>query len=151
MDVVTGALRSTCETGLRLKSEAALPEHKQMIDRNIGAADGGFEEFGRELLDHLQGWLLECALRALEGAQGDAARLAFVFETITSHLPDDDEQALLRGSLQQLRADYEQRPDHAEAACRGVALPRGVTAPELAAWSLLTSAVYNLDVTRTRQ
>ena len=91
------------------------------------------------------------ALRALEGAQGDAARLAFVFETITSHLPDDDEQALLRGSLQQLRADYEQRPDHAEAACRGVALPRGVTAPELAAWSLLTSAVYNLDVTRTRQ
>ena len=91
------------------------------------------------------------ALRALEAEQDEGARLAFVFETITSHLPDEDEQALLRGSLQQLRADYEQRPDHAEAACGGVALPRGVTAPELAAWSLLTSAVYNLDVTRTRQ
>jgi hypothetical protein len=91
------------------------------------------------------------ALRALEAEQDEGARLAFVFETITSHLPDEDEQALLRGSLQQLRADYEQRPEHAAAACMGVALPRGVTAPELAAWSLLTSAVYNLDVTRTRQ
>ena len=91
------------------------------------------------------------ALRALEAEQDEGARLAFVFETITSHLPDEDEQALLRGALQQLRADYEQRPEHAAAACMGVALPRGVTAAELAAWSLLTSAVYNLDVTRTRQ
>ena len=91
------------------------------------------------------------ALRALEAEQDEGARLAFVFETITSHLPDEAEQALLRGALQQLRADYEQRPEHAAAACMGVELPRGVTAAELAAWSLLTSAVYNLDVTRTRQ
>ncbi len=88
MDVVTGALRSTCETGLRLKSEAALPEHKQMIDRNIGAADGGFEEFGRELLDHLQGWLLECALRALEGVPGEERGTSKLLDRVVSLLQE---------------------------------------------------------------
>ena len=51
------------------------------------------------------------ALRALgtEGGGDDARRLDFVFETITSHLPDDQERALLLESLAQLRGDYAQR------------------------------------------
>jgi len=66
MDVVTKALSAVCETGLRLKAECAAPEQRAMVDKAIAATEGGFEEFGKELLDHLQGWLLECALRALE-------------------------------------------------------------------------------------
>ena len=93
------------------------------------------------------------ALRALgtEGGGDDARRLDFVFETITSHLPDDQERALLLESLAQLRGDYAQRAALAESACAGVTLPDGVDAAELAAWTMLVSAVYNLDVTRTRQ
>ena len=93
------------------------------------------------------------ALRALgaEGGGDDAERLAFVFETVTSHLPDDQERGLLLASLGQLRGDYAQRAALAESACAGVTLPDGVEAAELAAWTMLVSAVYNLDVTRTRQ
>jgi hypothetical protein len=92
------------------------------------------------------------ALTTLRDLRGDdAQRLAFVFETITSHLPDARERELLRSSLDELRRDYGQRPGLADAACRGVALPDGVAAPELAAWTMVVSAVYNLDVTRTHQ
>ena len=94
----------------------------------------------------------QLAVRALERAPGDdARRLAFVYETITSHLPDDRERELLLGALAGLRQDYARQPSLAEHACRGVALPDGVGAGELAAWTAVVSAIYNLDVTRTRQ
>ena len=51
----------------------------------------------------------------------------------------------------ELRAEYAARPALAAQSCRGAALPDGVEAVELAAWAMLASAVYNLDVTRTRQ
>ena len=91
------------------------------------------------------------ALRALQASADDEERLRFVFESVTSHLPDDRERALLSSSLAELRQEYAQRPELADAACEGVELPAGVAAAELAAWSMVTSAVYNLDVTRTRQ
>ena len=93
----------------------------------------------------------QLALGALSSAADDAGRLAFIYETITSHLPDPREQELLLGSLMELRAEYAARPALAAQSCRGAALPDGVEAVELAAWAMLASAVYNLDVTRTRQ
>ncbi|MEC8651818.1 MAG: DUF1549 and DUF1553 domain-containing protein [Planctomycetota bacterium] len=93
----------------------------------------------------------QLALGALSSTADDAGRLAFVYETITSHLPDPREQELLLGSLKALRAEYAARPALAAQSCRGAALPDGVEAVELAAWAMLASAVYNLDVTRTRQ
>ncbi len=91
------------------------------------------------------------ALCALEASAEDVERLRFVFESITSHLPDERERALLSASRAELRQEYAQRPELADAACEGVELPAGVAAAELAAWSMVTSAVYNLDVSRTRQ
>lgn len=93
----------------------------------------------------------ELAVRALAVASGDAGRLAFLYETITSQLPDARERDLLLGSLADLRADYAARPGLAAQSCRGAVTPDGVSAEELAAWTMLASAVYNLDVTRTRQ
>jgi len=93
----------------------------------------------------------QLALGALAAAPDDVGRLAFVFETVTSHLPDEAEQTLLLGSLRELREHYAQRPELAAAACADAAPPRGSAAAELAAWAAIASAVYNLDVARTRQ
>jgi hypothetical protein len=87
--------------------------------------------------------------RALAAATDDDERLAFVFESVTSHLPDARERALLLGALAELRREYEARPDLAAAACEGVDAPEDPAA--LAAWTMVASAVYNLDVARTRQ
>ena len=38
----------------------------------------------------------------------------------------------------------------ADKLCDGAQLPEGVTTSELAAWTMLASTIYNLDVTKTR-
>ena len=91
------------------------------------------------------------ALRALDGEAADAARLRFVYETVTSQLPDERERAVLLASLDALRREYAAAPALAAASRGGAALPAGVDAPTLAAWTTLVSAIYNLDITRTRQ
>ena len=91
------------------------------------------------------------ALRALGGEKDDAARLRFLYETVTSKLPDERERAVLLASLDALRREYEAAPTLAAASRGYAALPAGVDAPTLAAWTTLVSAIYNLDITRTRQ
>jgi len=91
------------------------------------------------------------ATRALTARETDAERIEFAYETITSQLPDERERRLLQGALDQLRRDYAARPDLAARSTSGAALPAGFSAPELAAWTMTVSAIYNLDVTRTRQ
>ena len=88
MDVVTKALEGACVTGLRAKSDALLPEHKAVVDKAIQGSEGGFDEFGKELLDHLQGWLLECALRALKGVPAEARGTSKLLERVVSLLQE---------------------------------------------------------------
>ncbi len=77
--------------------------------------------------------------------EGDAGRLAAVYETITSQLPDEKERGALLAALADLKKIYSGKPAMAAAVCEGGA------SPELAAWTLLVSSIQNLDITKTRQ
>ena len=76
-------------------------------------------------------------------------RLEHVYETITSKLPSAATAETLLQSVADLEALYAADPDLALALNEG-AVPDD-EAPELAAWTLLVSTIYNLDVTKTRE
>jgi hypothetical protein len=77
-------------------------------------------------------------------------RLALLYETITSKLPDADEIETSLKLVEDLEAIYGDNADLTEQLCQGVQLQEGVSAVELAAWTMLVSTIYNLDITKTR-
>ncbi len=83
-------------------------------------------------------------------AMSPAERLSAIYETITSQLPDDDETTVFLQALADLTAIYDQEVSLAESLCSGTELADGVSASELAAWTMLVSTIYNLDITKTR-
>ena len=98
---------------------------------------------------------LKAARHLAHGALADrqlkpADRLAMVYETITSHLPDADETSDFLQALADLRAIYGENSSLAEALCADIELREGVSTTELAAWTMLVSTIYNLDITKTR-
>lgn len=74
-------------------------------------------------------------------------RIAIAYETITSQLPDHGEAAVLTKAVSDLEAIYRESPDLASALTEGASLD-GVSAEELAAWTILVNTLYNLDVTK---
>jgi len=83
-----------------------------------------------------------------EPGRGAAERVAIIYETITSHPPD----AVEREAFLQLVADLENHYRNAPGLAAELAGPSASQPPaKLAAWTLMTSAVYNLDITKTRQ
>ena len=98
----------------------------------------------------------QLAVTALRQMPDDVRRLAFVYETVTSQLPDPTEQRMLQQCLLDMRELYGRDASLAEQLCDGAQAAAGSTgdgvdASELAAWTMLASLVYNLDITRTRQ
>ena len=91
------------------------------------------------------------AQTVLKAEAREAQRLERIYETVTSQLPDDVERETLLEFLRETRALYTAQPELAEELCAGATLEEGRSAPELAAWTMLTSAVYNLDITKTRE
>ena len=79
-----------------------------------------------------------------------ADRLAVVYETITSQLPDAGETERFLNMVQELEAIYSDNSSLADQLCDGVQLHEGVSTAELAAWTMLVSTIYNLDITKTR-
>ena len=77
--------------------------------------------------------------------------VAALYETITSQLPDTRVTDALLKMVADLDTMYRDNPSLAEQMCDGLELPEGVEAPELAAWTMLTSSIYNLDITKTRE
>ena len=78
-------------------------------------------------------------------------RLAFAFETVTSKLPDVRERRILSDLLAALQKSYLARPALADEICRGLKLGSAKTKAQLAAWTVLVNALYNLDITKTRE
>ncbi|MDF1862860.1 MAG: DUF1553 domain-containing protein [Verrucomicrobiales bacterium] len=72
-------------------------------------------------------------------------RIPFAYETITSQVPDESELEALKSLLSDLERSYEEKPELA------TALTEGRGAAELAAWTMVINAIYNLDITKTRQ
>ena len=78
-------------------------------------------------------------------------RLAFAYETVTSKLPDEKERKVLSGLVSSLEANYLEQPALADAVCRGVELTDAKSKAQLASWTVLVNALYNLDITKTRE
>lgn len=84
-------------------------------------------------------------------AKSALERVDAIYETITSQLPNSAE----RGSFLKLVADleslYRSSSELAAELVGDQSVPENSSVPELAAWTMFASAVYNLDVTKTRQ
>ena len=92
------------------------------------------------------------ALKTLaKSEQDDEARLNMVYEIVTSSLPDERERGALLGAVADMQVLYQDNPELANEFCEGVEPPEGVGKPELAAWTMVISSLYNLDITKTRQ
>ena len=79
-----------------------------------------------------------------------ADRLAIVYETITSQLPDARESEELLKMVTDLETIYRDNSTLADQLCLGLSLDDGLSTAELAAWTVLVSAIYNLDIAKTR-
>jgi hypothetical protein len=77
-------------------------------------------------------------------------QLALVYETITSRRLDTAETEAFLKLVVDLKAMYDNNPNLANQLCDGVQLAEGVSASDLAAWTMLVSTIYNLDITKTR-
>jgi hypothetical protein len=77
-------------------------------------------------------------------------RINLLYETITSRHLDPDEAETLRSLLADLQAIYGDDSALAEQLCAGAPLQDGLSAADLAAWTMLVSTIYNLDITKTR-
>lgn len=87
--------------------------------------------------------------------QPEEQRLDFVWETMTSQLPDDSEKAVMQKLLTDMRKKYAANPTLADRLCEGLDLSveeaSSVQAKaEIAAWTILGNVVYNLDITKTK-
>jgi hypothetical protein len=82
----------------------------------------------------------------------EGARLAYAYESITSHVPDAEELASLRGGLSTLREAY--REDVAAAKQLTATLGKNMSDDqriELAAYTMLVNSLFSLDITKTRE
>ena len=92
------------------------------------------------------------ALKALKAEPADESkRLAYAYETVTSKLPDEKEREILAALLRKLQEYYLGQPALADALCQGLPPADSVDKARLAAWTVLVNALYNLDVTKTRE
>ncbi|WP_246146891.1 PSD1 and planctomycete cytochrome C domain-containing protein [Rubripirellula lacrimiformis] len=83
-------------------------------------------------------------------AQPVDQRLRFAWETVTGKLPDADEQKIANSLLDDLVIRYQQDPGMANDLCRDLTLDSQQEKTELAAWTVLCSTLYNLDITKTK-
>ena len=84
-------------------------------------------------------------------------RIAWIYETITSKYPDRDETEELVGLLDELKRHYKANEKLARELCSAMIPPKTdrqtelTASPNLAAWTMLVSAIYNLDISKTRE
>lgn len=81
----------------------------------------------------------------------DSERIDHLYECVTSYHPSAPQRESLLKLLGDLESTYKQSPDLSVELCDGVTLPETVSSEQLAAWTMLTSTIYNLDLTKTRQ
>ena len=74
-----------------------------------------------------------------------------IYESITSQLPTDSERDQFLRLVAELEAMYVNSPELASELCGDQEPPNGVSREQWAAWTILASTVYNLDITRNRQ
>ena len=83
-------------------------------------------------------------------ARSDADRLRFAYETITARLPDQDELQVLQNGLEGFRADYGNDLAAANSLTESIKDASDAERVELSAFTMVTNAIFNLDITKTR-
>lgn len=83
--------------------------------------------------------------------QSDDERLRIAFESVTSQLPDADEQANLRSGLDAFRAVYRDDMDAAREMTSDLTLASDEQRIELAAFTMVVNSLFNLDAAKTRE
>jgi hypothetical protein len=78
-------------------------------------------------------------------------QLELAYETVTSKVPDENERAILSKLVDDLQERYSKSPALAEEICKGLSLKSAGEKARLAAWTVLVNAIYNLDITKTRE
>jgi hypothetical protein len=90
------------------------------------------------------------AMRILQEATGDEARVRRAFQLCLARLPEAEEQQRLLTFLDSQRSDFRGSPQDAAEFLPG-ALPEGVDRSEAAAWAALARVLVNLDEFITRE
>ena len=94
--------------------------------------------------------LAERVLR--EGPADFAQQLQFLFRTVTCRLPSDRELEVLTRTWQQQHSHYQQHPQAIDSLLAIGESPadKSLDGLQLASWTMLASAILNLDETVTR-
>jgi hypothetical protein len=87
---------------------------------------------------------------AAEG-HSTSERIELAYEIVTSKLPDEDEQKVFGKLLEDLLAEYGRNPALADGLCSDLALTDAAAKAQLSAWTVFVNALYNLDITKTRE
>ncbi len=85
----------------------------------------------------------------LHPESSSAERIAWLYETITSCVPDTEERASLVTLLDDLHRQYSEQADLARRLCPPQ-LPGAVSRAQFASWIVVASTIYNLDITKTK-
>ena len=78
-------------------------------------------------------------------------RIELAYETVTSKLPDEGEQKVFGKLLEDLQEQYRSNPALADALCSELGLTDAAAKAQLSAWTVFINALYNLDITKTRE
>lgn len=81
----------------------------------------------------------------------DPQKVSEIYETITSKIPDQKELAVLSGLIEELSSSYLKNPKLADDMCRGIQVEKNEDKAKLAAWTMLVSSIYNLDIVKTKE
>ncbi len=90
----------------------------------------------------------QLATQVLEHPPQD--RIDYVWEVVTSHLPDERERVVLKSLVADLLKKYESSPHLADELCRGCDVA-DATKQELAAWTMVGNVLYNLDIVKSKE
>jgi hypothetical protein len=93
------------------------------------------------------------ATSVLKKKLDDAATLKQIYLSVVARQPSEAENRILLAALQRTRAQFAAHPDDAKKfiASGNSSVDKEIEATELAAWSSLCLAIYNLDESLTRQ
>ncbi|MCH2115372.1 MAG: PSD1 and planctomycete cytochrome C domain-containing protein [Pirellulales bacterium] len=93
-----------------------------------------------------------CAENTLAEAGGDDQRgLSLVYEKVTSHRPSQQRIALMERALNDFRTYYENNPALADSLTDNREEVDGLACAELAAWTMMTHSLFNLELTKVRR
>jgi len=81
----------------------------------------------------------------------DSQRIAYLYESVTSKLPDKTESDLLANLQKKLAKDYSADPKLTDEMCEGVNLKSQEEKVTLASWTMIVNMLLNLDITKTRE